>query len=73
DITQTSCTRIWPKGRQGLEFCSRLFYSFLFEQCRSEVAASADNQDSQVISPRRHLEEEYMDYEAKIVTTFSVV
>ncbi|CAL1387201.1 unnamed protein product [Linum trigynum] len=39
----------------------------------SEVAASADNQDSQVISPRRHLEEEYMDYEAKIVTTFSVV
>ncbi|CAI0411521.1 unnamed protein product [Linum tenue] len=40
---------------------------------RSEVAASADNQDSQVTSPRRHLEEEYMDYEAKIVTTFSVV
>ncbi|CAI0545321.1 unnamed protein product, partial [Linum tenue] len=33
----------------------------------SEVAASADNQDSQVISPRRHLEEEYMDYEAKLV------
>ncbi|KAJ9541080.1 hypothetical protein OSB04_027586 [Centaurea solstitialis] len=34
---------------------------------------SVDKEDSKVINPRRSLEEEYLDYEAKIITTFSVV
>lgn len=29
--------------------------------------------DSNTLNPRKHLEEEYLDYEAKIITTFSVV
>lgn len=32
-----------------------------------------DNADSTVLNPRKNLEEEYLDYEAKIITTFSVV
>ncbi|KAI7756262.1 hypothetical protein M8C21_015496, partial [Ambrosia artemisiifolia] len=32
-----------------------------------------DKEASKVINPRRSLEEEYLDYEAKIITTFSVV
>ncbi|CAN1257794.1 hypothetical protein LINPERPRIM_LOCUS9704 [Linum perenne] len=39
----------------------------------SEIPASPDSPDSQSLSPRLHLEEEYLQYEAKIVTTFSVV
>lgn len=40
---------------------------------RLEMTTSADTEDSQVLSPRRNLEEEYLTYEAKIITTFSVV
>ncbi|KAK6929273.1 hypothetical protein RJ641_005478 [Dillenia turbinata] len=36
---------------------------------RSEEA----NEDVGVLNPRKNLEEEYLDYEAKIITTFSVV
>lgn len=39
----------------------------------SEVASHEDSEDSRISNPRRNLEEEYLDYEAKIVTTFSVV
>jgi hypothetical protein len=39
----------------------------------SEKAATLDNEDSTVLNPRKNLEEEYLDYEAKIITTFSVV
>lgn len=39
----------------------------------STEASNIDPNVSQVLSPRRNLEEEYLDYEAKIVTTFSVV
>ncbi|KAL8193975.1 hypothetical protein R6Q57_026217 [Mikania cordata] len=35
--------------------------------------SNMDKEDSKVINPRRSLEEEYLDYEAKIITTFSVV
>lgn len=38
----------------------------------SEVAASLDHDDSKIIHPRKHLEEEYLEYEAKIIATFSV-
>ncbi|KAJ6900500.1 myosin-2 heavy chain-like [Populus alba x Populus x berolinensis] len=38
-----------------------------------EMASSADNEDSKELNPRKNLEEEYLDYEAKIITTFSVV
>lgn len=38
----------------------------------SELASHVDD-DSRILNPRRNLEEEYLDYEAKIVTTFSVV
>ncbi|CAK7325594.1 unnamed protein product [Dovyalis caffra] len=38
-----------------------------------EVASSAENEDSKELNPRKNLEEEYLDYEAKIITTFSVV
>lgn len=34
---------------------------------------AAETDDSQMVNPRRSLEEEYLDYEAKIITTFSVV
>ncbi|XP_074296185.1 uncharacterized protein LOC141623926 [Silene latifolia] len=37
----------------------------------SEVGSRGDNEE--LSNPRRNLEEEYLDYEAKIVTTFSVV
>ena len=37
------------------------------------MTTSADTEDSNVLSPRRNLEEEYLTYEAKIITTFSVV
>ncbi|TKY50625.1 hypothetical protein E2542_SST22129 [Spatholobus suberectus] len=40
---------------------------------RLEKTSSADTEDSEVLSPRRNLEEEYLTYEAKIITTFSVV
>ncbi|XP_004497325.1 uncharacterized protein [Cicer arietinum] len=40
---------------------------------RLEMTASADTEDSKLLSPRRNLEEEYLTYEAKIITTFSVV
>ncbi|KDP46101.1 hypothetical protein JCGZ_06612 [Jatropha curcas] len=40
---------------------------------RSDMAGSLDHDDSKVIHPRKHLEEEYLEYEAKIITTFSVV
>ncbi|RDY14727.1 hypothetical protein CR513_00161 [Mucuna pruriens] len=40
---------------------------------RLEMTSSADTEDSEVLSPRRNLEEEYLTYEAKIITTFSVV
>nr|KYP75417.1 hypothetical protein KK1_008145 [Cajanus cajan] len=40
---------------------------------RLEKTSSAHSEDSEVLSPRRNLEEEYLSYEAKIITTFSVV
>ncbi|KAI4351153.1 hypothetical protein L6164_005536 [Bauhinia variegata] len=40
---------------------------------RSETMSGADTEDSKLLSPRKHLEEEYLAYEAKIITTFSVV
>ncbi|KAL1535611.1 ELKS/Rab6-interacting/CAST family member 1-like [Salvia divinorum] len=39
----------------------------------SEPAPGSETDDSQLVSPKRNLEEEYLDYEAKIITTFSVV
>ncbi|KAL4577956.1 hypothetical protein LXL04_014071 [Taraxacum kok-saghyz] len=39
----------------------------------SDKPSNVDKEDSKVINPRRSLEEEYLDYEAKIITTFSVV
>ncbi|KAK9283514.1 hypothetical protein L1049_011760 [Liquidambar formosana] len=39
----------------------------------SEVASSVDNEASKVLNPKKNLEEEYLEYEAKIITTFSVV
>ncbi|KAB5538880.1 hypothetical protein DKX38_016413 [Salix brachista] len=38
-----------------------------------EMESSADNEGSKELNPRKDLEEEYLDYEAKILTTFSVV
>ncbi|OMO89859.1 hypothetical protein CCACVL1_07587 [Corchorus capsularis] len=38
---------------------------------RSET--SPGNEDSKDLNPRKHLEEEYLDFEAKIITTLSVV
>ncbi|KAL1343288.1 hypothetical protein HN51_029704 [Arachis hypogaea] len=38
-----------------------------------KVASSGDDEDTKLLSPRRNLEEEYLSYEAKIITTFSVV
>ncbi|XVF83435.1 hypothetical protein PTKIN_Ptkin16aG0485800 [Pterospermum kingtungense] len=40
---------------------------------RSEMASGPGNEDSEELNPRKHLEDEYLDYEAKIITTFSVV
>ncbi|QCE05743.1 hypothetical protein DEO72_LG9g749 [Vigna unguiculata] len=37
------------------------------------VTHSPDTEDSEGLSPRKNLEEEYLTYEAKIITTFSVV
>ncbi|TQE04891.1 hypothetical protein C1H46_009494 [Malus baccata] len=39
----------------------------------SKMAASAENEASKVLNPINNLEEEYMDLETKIITTFSVV
>ncbi|XP_010669792.2 uncharacterized protein LOC104886935 isoform X1 [Beta vulgaris subsp. vulgaris] len=39
----------------------------------SNIVSDGDNEDFKISNPRRNLEEEYLDYEAKIVTTFSVV
>ncbi|GKB89377.1 hypothetical protein Tco_0961649 [Tanacetum coccineum] len=39
----------------------------------SNPPSNVDKKDSKVINPRRSLEEEYLDYEAKIISTFSVV
>ncbi|KAK1410664.1 hypothetical protein QVD17_37202 [Tagetes erecta] len=39
----------------------------------SDPPSKVDKENSKVINPRRSLEEEYLDYEAKIITTFSVV
>ncbi|KAA8539396.1 hypothetical protein F0562_026088 [Nyssa sinensis] len=37
------------------------------------MASGVESEDSTVLNPRKNLEEEYLDYEAKIITTFSVV
>jgi len=39
----------------------------------SEMPPSADQGDNQVSNPRKSLEMEYLDYETKIITTFSIV
>ncbi|XP_021910225.1 uncharacterized protein LOC110824027 [Carica papaya] len=39
----------------------------------SEVGSNADIKETEVLNPRKNLEEEYLDYETKIITTFSVV
>ncbi|CAN6710381.1 unnamed protein product [Malus baccata var. baccata] len=39
----------------------------------SKMAANAENEASKVLNPINNLEEEYMDLETKIITTFSVV
>lgn len=41
-------------------------YRFLTLQDRSGTASSADNEDSKLLNPRKNLEEEYLDYEAKV-------
>ncbi|KAF8396713.1 hypothetical protein HHK36_018340 [Tetracentron sinense] len=40
---------------------------------RSVMVSSVDNENSEVLNPRKNLEEEYRDCEVKIITTFSVV
>ncbi|GLT50867.1 hypothetical protein SLA2020_243240 [Shorea laevis] len=40
---------------------------------RSEMTSIVGNADSKELNPRKHLEEEYLENEAKIITTFSVV
>ncbi|GKU91829.1 hypothetical protein SLEP1_g5644 [Rubroshorea leprosula] len=40
---------------------------------RSEMTPIVGNEDSKELNPRKHLEEEYLENEAKIITTFSVV
>ncbi|KAL3645305.1 hypothetical protein CASFOL_010485 [Castilleja foliolosa] len=37
------------------------------------LTSKAETVDSELLNPRRILEEEYLDFEAKIITTFSVV
>ncbi|KAG8380723.1 hypothetical protein BUALT_Bualt06G0045600 [Buddleja alternifolia] len=37
------------------------------------LASNVETRDSQMLNPKKNLEEEYLDYEAKIITTFSVV
>ncbi|KAG5557361.1 hypothetical protein RHGRI_007573 [Rhododendron griersonianum] len=39
----------------------------------SEMASGVGKADSKGLNPRKNLEEEYLDYEEKIITTFSVV
>ncbi|KAJ4977606.1 hypothetical protein NE237_008386 [Protea cynaroides] len=39
----------------------------------SEMVSGVDGDNAKAIDPRRNLEEEYLGFEAKIVTTFSVV
>ncbi|KAF7146988.1 hypothetical protein RHSIM_Rhsim03G0125700 [Rhododendron simsii] len=39
----------------------------------SEMASGVVKADSKELNPRKNLEEEYLDYEEKIITTFSVV
>ncbi|KAH0979817.1 hypothetical protein GBA52_006994 [Prunus armeniaca] len=39
----------------------------------SRMASTAENEDSKVLNPINNLEEEYLDHETKIITTFSVV
>ncbi|PNT22784.1 hypothetical protein POPTR_008G048100v4 [Populus trichocarpa] len=38
-----------------------------------EIASSVGNEDSKELNPRKNLEKEFLDCEAKIITTFSVV
>ncbi|KAL6290841.1 hypothetical protein ACE6H2_008351 [Prunus campanulata] len=39
----------------------------------SRMASTAEGEDSKVLNPINNLEEEYLDHETKIITTFSVV
>lgn len=39
----------------------------------SALTPDAEMDNSKMLNPRRNLEEEYLDYEARIITTFSVV
>ncbi|KAH7547992.1 hypothetical protein ACOSP7_032700 [Xanthoceras sorbifolium] len=39
----------------------------------SEIASGVGNEDPKELNPRKNLEEEYLEFEAKIITTFSVV
>ncbi|CAA0808226.1 Unknown protein [Striga hermonthica] len=39
----------------------------------STPTSEVETDDSELLNPRKHLEQEYLDYEAKTITTFSVV
>lgn len=42
------------------------FLNFVTPWDRSEIASSGDDEDSKGLNPRKNLEEEYLDYEAKV-------
>lgn len=41
-------------------------FSAISGRYRLEMTPSADTEESEVLSPRRNLEEEYLTYEAKV-------
>ncbi|KAM7489331.1 hypothetical protein LguiB_026815 [Lonicera macranthoides] len=43
------------------------------DSCRPGASSGLGKEDSNVLNPRKNLEEEYLEYEANIITTFSVV
>lgn len=53
-------------------YCYVLIYLFPWfsRGNRLEMTTTSDTEDSQVLSPKRNLEEEYLTYEAKVICEF---
>lgn len=67
DILSTYEKELMPSIERTEKFVANL------KNLREGEAIGVDKETPKELNPRKNLEEEYLDYEAKIVTTFSVV
>ncbi|KAI8563807.1 hypothetical protein RHMOL_Rhmol03G0137700 [Rhododendron molle] len=65
--------KTWTNFLEDTWVLQRSYAETKEKQVKSEMASGVGKADSKELNPRKNLEEEYLDYEEKIITTFSVV